>query len=32
MHFRELFVKGLKMVNKKQNIGVHLEYTPDEQY
>ena len=29
MHYRNLFVKGLILANKKQNIGVHLGYTPD---
>lgn len=31
MDFRDSFVKGLKTINKKQNIGVHLGYTLDEQ-
>ena len=31
MHSRNLFVKGLKIINKKQNVWVHLGFTPDEQ-
>lgn len=32
MHFKYLFVKGLKIINKKQNIGVVLGFTLDEQF
>ena len=32
MHFRNLFVKGFKIVNKKQNISAHLGFTPNAQW